>query len=176
MSRETFRGAAASAESEKKEIYEEDLSLESKLESIDTVDGKVEGELNERGWPEDIAYKFSMAVHEAMANAVVHGNLGLAMEKDEDGFSAAITAAEGLEENKIKRVKVHIRISNEDATVQIKDEGTFVPDVIKDPSSQEQLLKGSGRGFLMIRDGIDNLQFSPGEIVLHKQNRDEDKI
>lgn len=167
----------APAESEKKEAYEEELSLESRRDSIDVVEGKVEKKLVEFGWPEDTVYKFSVAVHEALANAIIHGNLGLKMGDNEDGFPAAVAAAEELEENKSKRVKVYIRLSKDDATVQIKDEGTFVPDVMMDPTSQEGLLKGSGRGFLMINMGIDNLQFFPGEIILHKQNKgDEDGI
>lgn len=167
----------APAESEKKEVYENEFSLESRRDAIGAIDKLIERELAERGWPEDAAYRFSLAVHEALANAIIHGNLGLKMEDDESGFPAAVAAAEESEENKSKRVKVHVRLSKDDARVQVKDEGAFVPDVMVDPTSEEKLLKGSGRGFLIIDAGVDSLQFSPGEIILYKQNRgDEDRI
>ncbi|HUC01616.1 MAG TPA: ATP-binding protein [Candidatus Paceibacterota bacterium] len=177
MSRENpSAAAAAAAESEEKKTFEEDHFFDSTLESVNKAEDIVEKQLAAFGWPEDIAYRFCLSVREAMANAVIHGNLGLTMGKDEDGYSARIAEAQRSEENKAKRVKVYYHLTKDEATVHIKDEGNFIPTIKRDPTTGEALLKGSGRGLFLIDKGIDNLQFFPGEIILHKQNRDEDAI
>ena len=160
---------------ESNEVYEQEFSWENDLGNIDRAGAITKEELSKLGWPEDQADAFSLAVHEAVANAVLHGNLGVNMSDGEAGYRDRIKDAQ--EKNKEKRVKIYFRFSKEDATAQIKDEGDFVPEGIIDPTTGERLLKGSGRGALIIESAVDNLTFSPGEIIIHKQRKEnEDAI
>ncbi|HEY5220567.1 MAG TPA: ATP-binding protein [Candidatus Paceibacterota bacterium] len=162
-------------ERREQELYEEEFSWDNSLENSDRAQVLTEEKLKELGWPEDQAFAFSVAVKEAVDNAIVHGNLQLNRKDDAENYDKHITEAQ--EVNKDKHVKVWLRFSKEDATVQIKDEGAYVPDQLPDPTASEHLLEGSGRGLWMIFKNVDNVEFSPGEVILHKQRKDnEDEL
>jgi anti-sigma regulatory factor (Ser/Thr protein kinase) len=155
------------------EAYEEDFSWNNDLENSDRAQIAAEQKLLELGWPEDQASRFSQAVHEAMDNAIVHGNLGVEREDGEDlNYFGRIKSAQ--EANAKKQVKIHLQFTKEDATARIKDEGDFVPEGIIDPTTQERLSKGSGRGSFIIENGVDDIIFSPGEITIHKRRNDNE--
>ena len=137
----------------------------------------MEDKLKELEWPEDQADAFVFAVREVMMNAIVHGNLNVNRKDGEKDFLDRIKAAQQVEENKQKQVKVYFRFTKDEATAQIKDEGNFVPDEIVDPTTKDQLLSGSERGLPLIMMKVDNATFSPGEVILHKQRKDnEDEL
>jgi anti-sigma regulatory factor (Ser/Thr protein kinase) len=136
-----------------------------------------EEKLKELGWPEDQTEAFADAVRESMMNAIVHGNLNVNKNDGEHTFGERIKAAQEIDENKQKRVHAYFRFTKDEATAQIKDEGTFVPGEIVDMTSEDQLSKGSERGLPLIMMKVDNLTFSPGEVILYKQRKDnEDAI
>jgi serine/threonine-protein kinase RsbW len=97
-----------------------------------------------------------MVSREAAVNAVLHGN------KKDPG----------------KKVRATFKVTPENLTIQIADEGEgFDPSAIPDPLSPEGLLKPSGRGVFLMRAIMDEVHFrqlSPGaEITLVKhRNRD----
>jgi anti-sigma regulatory factor (Ser/Thr protein kinase) len=162
---------------EQNEVYEEEFSWDNSLENIDVAVSITEDKLKELGWPEDQRGAFADAVREAMMNAIVHGNLNINKSDGENDFTERIRAAQEIGENKMKQVRVFFRFTKDEATAQIKDEGTFVPDKIVDMTAEGQLLKGSARGLPLIAMKVDNLAFSPGEVILHKQRKDnEDAI
>jgi anti-sigma regulatory factor (Ser/Thr protein kinase) len=159
------------------EKYEESFSWENDIENADRAREIAEVKLTELGWPEDQRFAFSLAVDEAVANATLHGNLGVDKKDGEEGYMERITAAQQLEENKAKRVEIFFRFTPEEAFAQIKDAGNFVPEGIVDPASEDRLLKGSGRGLPLIAMKVDGMQFSPGEIIFWKKRNDnEDAI
>lgn len=157
----------AGEKKENSEIFEKDFSWENDIKNADQAAMMTNEELLRLGWPEDPAYKFSLAVQEAVMNAIVHGNLGVNRKDGEDDYVARIKAAQ--EQNEAKRVKVYFRFTKDDATAQIKDEGNFIPQEMGDPTEGDNLLQGSGRGFLIIFDGADNVNFSKGETIIHKK-------
>ena len=162
---------------EQHEVYEEEFSWDNSLENIDTAQALTEQKLKELGWPEDQAGTFGDAVRETMMNAIVHGNLNVNKNDGENDFGERIMAAQQLEENKAKKVQAYFRFTKDEATAQIKDEGDFVPGEIVDPTTEKQILKGSERGLPLIMMKVDNLTFSPVEVILHKQRKDnEDAI
>jgi anti-sigma regulatory factor (Ser/Thr protein kinase) len=170
-----FEQRAAAAEH--REAYEEECSWDNDLANIDKAQAIAEDELVALGWPEDQAHSFSLAVNEAVANAIVHGNLGVNKSDGESDFFERIKAAQGKEENRQKNIKLFFHLTKDEATVRIKDEGDFVPGEIVDPTTEKQLLQGNARGLPLIAMKVDNLTFSPGEVVLHKQREaDEDVI
>jgi serine/threonine-protein kinase RsbW len=111
--------------------------LDSTLDSVDTAEAMVVEMATAMEFQEDEIYQLGMAVRESMVNAVVHGNR----------YSA----------NK----KVHFRIEaqGDQLTVVIGDEGAgFDPAAMPDPLADENLLRQSGRGILLIEAFVDQFQ------------------
>jgi len=129
-----------------------DTFLESSLESVDQAEEKVGSIAQSIGFPEEEVFRLGMAVREAMVNAVVHGNR----------YSA----------NK----RVHFVVGRSDRAIEIRiiDEGVgFHPESQPDPTAEENLLKQSGRGIMLIRAFVDEFVILPGqpggtEVVLRK--------
>jgi serine/threonine-protein kinase RsbW len=113
-----------------------DTLLASTLESVDLAEAMVVEVAENSGFQEDDLQKLGMAVREAMVNAVVHGNR----------YSA--------------HKKVHLQIQPQPAELRIRiaDQGEgFDVQSIPDPRAQENLLRQSGRGLLLIRAFVDEL-------------------
>src|SRR6266849_93237 len=108
--------------------------LESKLESVDHAEQTVLREAEVLGFDEDDLHRIGISVRECMVNAVVHGNR----------YNA--------------RKKVHLKISRtpERLEVLIGDEGEhFDVSKLPDPRADENLLRQSGRGLLMMQAFMD---------------------
>jgi serine/threonine-protein kinase RsbW len=119
-----------------------DTLLESNLDSVDEAETSVVKVAEEIGFDEDELHKIGMAVRESMVNAVVHGNR----------YSA--------------RKKVHLTIlkAADHLTVAIRDEGEgFEYSALPDPLSEENLLRQSGRGLLLIQAFVDKLEVTRRE-------------
>ena len=125
------------AENQSGEIQTVDTLLESTLDSVDTAEETVLRVAGEIGFQQDDLHQIGMAIRESMVNAVVHGNR----------YNA--------------RKKVHLSVSRspERLTVVIGDEGEgFDLDKLPDPLAEENLLKQSGRGLLLIQAFVDEFQ------------------
>ena len=80
-----------------------------------------------------------MALREALANAIKHGN-----RQDEK-----------------KRVFVRFTIHRRSLEVEVRDEGTgFDPQAVPDPLAPENLLKAYGRGIFFMRQFMDEVTHS----------------
>lgn len=113
-----------------------DESLDSSLESVDSAETSVLKVAEESGFDEEALHKIGMAVRESMVNAVVHGNR----------YNA--------------RKKVHLKVSRapDHLAIVIRDEGEgFEFENLPDPLSEENLLRQSGRGLLLMQAFVDKL-------------------
>jgi serine/threonine-protein kinase RsbW len=111
-----------------------DELLDSTLDSVDTAEADSLRLAEEMGFEEEDLHKIGMAVRECMVNAVVHGNR----------YNA--------------RKRVHfVGIREPDRlTVVIRDEGEgFDLAALPDPLAEENLLRQSGRGLLLIQAFMD---------------------
>ncbi|MBV8707061.1 MAG: ATP-binding protein [Acidobacteriaceae bacterium] len=118
-------------------------ALESTLESVDKAEELALREAEKLGLDEDGQQQFGMAVRECMVNAVVHGN----------------------RYNSNKKVHFSIERSEERLIVTIGDEGAgFDFKSLPDPLAPENLLRQSGRGFLLMQAFVDefDLHSRPG--------------
>ena len=114
-----------------------DTLLESALESVDDAETAVLGVASEIGFNEDDLHRIGMAVREAMVNAVVHGN----------------------RYNARKKVKLQVLSGEDRLVVVIHDEGEgFNMSEVPDPLSDENLLRHSGRGLLLIKEFMDEAE------------------
>jgi serine/threonine-protein kinase RsbW len=110
------------------------LLLDSTLDSVEVAETAVLKDAEAIGFEEDDLHQLGMAVRESMVNAVVHGNR----------YSA--------------RKKVHVSVIKalDRLTIVITDEGEgFDPNCVPNPLAEENLLRQSGRGLLLIQAFVD---------------------
>ena len=119
-----------------------DLLLDSTLDSVDVAEEAVLKEAQEMGFDEDDMHKIGMSVRECMVNAVVHGN----------------------RYNARKKVHLMIQRTSDRLAIVIQDEGEgFDMADLPDPLANENLLRHSGRGLLLIQAFMDEFQIRPRE-------------
>ena len=92
-----------------------------------------------------------IALREALANAIIHGN----------------------EEDPQKRVRVSCRCNMEgEVTITIRDEGQgFEPYALADPTDPDNLLLTHGRGILLMHALMDSVSFDEGGTVVRMRKR-----
>lgn len=119
-----------------------DALLDSTLESVDEAETRVLQAAESLGFEEEDLHKIGMAVRECMVNAVVHGN----------------------RYNGRKKVHLGIRAGNDRMTVSIRDEGEgFDFNALPDPLAEENLLRQSGRGLLLVQAFMDEFDIAKAE-------------
>lgn len=80
-----------------------------------------------------------LAVNEAIANAMIHGN------------KASVD----------KKVRLKVEIDNDSLKVFIRDEGKgFNPDEVPDPTSPENIFRESGRGLYIMKSCMDEVSYN----------------
>lgn len=115
------------------------LNIGSRFEDLDLVDTVAAAVLEHIDIPDDHLEHTSLAIREAAANAIEHGN------------------GEGSD----KRVDISIRIEGDLLTVVVRDEGKgFDPDQVADPLEPENLLKPRGRGIFLTRRFMDSTDYA----------------
>ncbi|GBD35769.1 Anti-sigma F factor [bacterium HR36] len=104
--------------------------LPSDLGKIPQLQQEIMQLLQQNGFPEPDVFAVRLAVEEAVANAMKHGNRLLP--------NKAVEVALGLEDDAV--------------WVCVRDEGEgFDPNSVPDPTSDENLERASGRGILLMR-------------------------
>ena len=116
--------------------------MDSTLESVDAAETLVLQIAEESGFEEEDLHKIGMAVREAMVNAVVHGN----------------------RYNLKKKVHLNAGFDNDRLSIWIADEGEgFELKDLPDPLAEENLLRQSGRGLLLIQAFVDEFDMRKAE-------------
>ena len=118
-------------------------SYDEYIESDSTVANKtvlmIVENLQRLGWDEAELFGIHMALEEAIVNAIKHGN--------------------GLDPDK----KVHVVVNStlEEFYLKVTDEGDgFDPDEVPDPTADENLELGSGRGLMLMRHYMDHVMYN----------------
>jgi len=129
------------------------FAISSRIEAIDEAVQKATAFASEAGFADDALFGIDMAVREALANAVKHGNK--------------------LDETK----QVEITLNSDAAALEIliRDFGEgFDVGEVPDPTNPENLLKASGRGILFMHNFVDKVEWEPasggGTIVKMTKN------
>jgi serine/threonine-protein kinase RsbW len=116
-----------------------EIDLPSRIESVEEAAQAAEKFASSNGFGEEARFAIDMAVREAVANAVKHGNK--------------------LDET--KRVEITFENSIEGFEVLIRDFGSgFAVEEVPDPTNPENLLKADGRGILFMRSFMDAVEWS----------------
>jgi len=113
-------------------------------------------------WAEQDSIRISMALEEALCNAICHGNLEVDSQlkecEDCSAYENKIRERKDAEPFCERRVRVHAEFTEEMLRFQIDDDGPgFNPQTLPDPTTAENLLKPSGRGLLLIRSFMDEV-------------------
>jgi serine/threonine-protein kinase RsbW len=129
------------------------LDLPSQLELLDMIQQIGEQLASLAGFSDEQKLDVGLALREGAINAIKHGN--------------------GLDAR--RRVQVRIEVTEDDRfRMAVRDEGTgFDPETTPDPTDPANLWRTNGRGLLLIRSLVDDVEFvqhDPGmEIVLTKE-------
>jgi CheY-like chemotaxis protein/anti-sigma regulatory factor (Ser/Thr protein kinase) len=119
--------------------------------------------------------RLGIAFHEALTNAIDHGNLELSStlrEQDDKAFRELREKRRVQPPYSLRRVYVTFKVTNSEAVWTIRDEGPgFNPNVLPDPTDPANLEKVCGRGLLLVRTFMDEVHHnSPGnEITMVKR-------
>lgn len=102
--------------------------------------------LEQLQWCTRDIFSVRLAIEEALANAIRHGN-GLDREK---------------------RVRIGCKMAPKRLVVEVSDEGPgFEPKAIPDPTSPENIERPGGRGLLLMRSFMTRVEFNePGNCVV----------
>ena len=129
-----------------------EITLPSRIASVEEVANAAEELVKARGLGDEMAYAVDMAVREAVANAVKHGNK--------------------LDES--KNIEVKFSETDEAIEITVRDHGVgFDVEGVPDPTDPEHLLKTNGRGILFMRSFMDEVEWSeaPGGGLLVKMSK-----
>lgn len=108
--------------------------LASSLDSVDWAESHVTELAKNAGFSEDERHEIAIALREAMVNAVVHGN----------HYSSD------------KKVNLILEVGDRALVIVIEDSGTGLDlESLPDPLADENLLRPSGRGLLIVRAFMD---------------------
>ena len=103
-----------------------------------------------------------VALHEALTNAIFHGNLELSStlkETDEKLFYQLAKDRVKQAPYAERRVHVTARLNRDEAAFSIRDDGPgFDPTLLPDPTDPSNLGKPSGRGLLLIQTFMDHVE------------------
>ena len=125
----------------------EDLRLESDLVSVRVrslaelcpVFEKLEGWMRVLGYARRDIFAVTLALHEAVANAVRHGNRG----------------------DPAKHVQVSYLVRPNEVALEVQDDGRgFDPDQVPDPLTAENVGRPCGRGLFLMRSYMDLVCFN----------------
>jgi len=115
------------------------LAIDSRFENIELVQVVVNDSLERLGLGEDERHWVDLAVREAVANAIKHGNRG------EAG----------------KKVEIDLAVEGDEVVVQVADEGEgFDPGTVNDPRAPENLLRPDGRGLFYMQSFMDRVDYA----------------
>jgi len=116
-----------------------ELTIDSKIEFVDLVASVTKSVTGKMGFEEDDASWIELAVHEAVINAIMHGNKNSAD----------------------KQVDVRFVAEKDALTIFVRDHGAgFDPGQLPDPTNADNLLNPTGRGIFYMRTFMDECEHS----------------
>jgi serine/threonine-protein kinase RsbW len=129
------------------------LTIGSRFENIELVQAVLSDALSAYDLGEEGSHWIDLAVREAVANAIKHGNRS---EPE-------------------KRVEIELEVTRQEVVIKVRDEGEgFDPETVHDPLAPENRLRPNGRGLFYMKKFMDEIdyRYEPGkgmEVTLKKR-------
>ena len=118
------------------------MTIPSRIEQMEAVHALIEEAVKEYKLNNEMAHWIELSVSESMINAIQHGNKA----------------------DPSKQATLRISSSGDAIEIIVEDEGCgFTLDNVADPTDKANLLKPSGRGILIIRSFMDEVDLSQRE-------------
>lgn len=133
-----------------------------------------------RIFPESERIRIGVALEEALLNAFYHGNLEVSSKLREDDYDSYYSLAKqrcSQQPFADRKITVECRFSLDSASFTISDEGPgFDPSTLPDPRDPENLERPSGRGLLLMRTFLDEVEYSPkgNQVRMMKRRQAQD--
>lgn len=128
------------------------------------------------GWDtnsNEVSGMVEFAFHEALMNAIVHGNLGI-VKSDDDENLGQLAIKEQVEHPTDKKVFVTLEISQDRVSIKIRDEGNgFNPETVQSATSSDAQSKTKGRGIAWMRNYFDSVTYNKmgNEVTMVKEKK-----
>jgi CheY-like chemotaxis protein/anti-sigma regulatory factor (Ser/Thr protein kinase) len=137
--------------------------LENDTALIPALVGHLEGDLERMRLAEPSGLiLLGVALHEALTNAILHGNLEVSSalrETDEKQYHRLADERRTQAPYRDRRVFVTATLTRHEATFVVRDEGNgFDPALLPDPTDPANLGRVSGRGLLLIQTFMDRVE------------------
>lgn len=128
--------------SENRDMSESTWSLDETIDSVGSIGcdliNRIVAKMGELGWNEKDVFKIHMALEEAIMNSIKHGNA----------------------DDPSKQVFVRILVEDNWFYADIADEGEgFNRDEVPDPTLEQNLLKETGRGVMLIEKFMSTVEY-----------------
>ena len=128
-------------------------------------------------WDETGLVQVTIALQEAVINAVYHGNLEVSSEfrqTDEQIFDQLALERRQIEPYRARRVRIHVQLDADAARFSVSDDGPgFDVSILNRPVHAEDLTRIGGRGLLLIRTFMDEVTFNAhGNQIIMIKNRE----
>lgn len=115
------------------------LAIDSRFDNIELVQTALAASLEQLGVAKDASHWIDVAVREAVANAIKHGN------RLDPG----------------KRVEIRLSLEEADLVISVRDQGGgFDPRAVEDPLAASNLLRPNGRGIFYMKSFMDRVDYS----------------
>ena len=105
-----------------------------------------------------------LALGEALANALYHGNLELSSQLREHDDAEFFEIAEYRRREspyRDRRIQVEVTVADDRAVIAVRDDGAgFDPAAIPDPCDPANIGRVTGRGLLLMRSVMDQVTFN----------------
>jgi serine/threonine-protein kinase RsbW len=119
-----------------------ELTVPSRLEEMEAVHEMVSQAVKEYSLTDELAHWIELTISESMINAIQHGNKA----------------------DPTKNATLKISSNGDSIEIIVEDQGRgFTLDTVADPTDTQNLLKPSGRGLLIIRSFMDEVDLSQRE-------------
>ena len=158
-----------------------DWVLPTDIRIISDTDDALMEKLKSAGWDTDsneVSGMVEFAFHEALMNAIIHGNLGMVKNDNDESFSQLVLNMQ-KEHPTDKKVYVSMKIDKEKVWISIRDEGKgFVPKEVADPTSATGLSETKGRGIAWMKNYFDSVKYNEtgNEVVMIKERKAEEGV
>ena len=115
------------------------LAIASRFENIDLVQIILDDSMKHLDLEEDTRHWIGIAVREAVANAIKHGN----------------------RQSPEKEVEIEVALAPAEVVIRVRDQGEgFDPGAVRDPLDPSNLLRPDGRGIFYMRSFMDEVEYS----------------